>query len=87
MVAAIGRAPGLETGSYNRRPPRGCILRRAFCHPLRLTRVVTPPLHVGQELGERVPADHVRAALWPLAVTDSRYFAKVGRDLDAAAVV
>jgi hypothetical protein len=49
--------------------------------------VVTPPLHVGEEVGERVPADNVRATLWPLAVTDSRYVAKVGSDLDAAAVM
>ena len=29
--------------------------------------VVTPPLHVGQELGKRVLADDMSAAFWSLA--------------------
>jgi hypothetical protein len=49
--------------------------------------VVTPPLHVSQELGERVPADHMGAALGPLAIPDRGNTAKVCCDLDAASVM
>jgi hypothetical protein len=79
-----------ETGSHIQQalrrlhPPEGLLSLR---YDLLSLQVVTPPLHVGQELGERVPADDVSAAVGSLAVPDCGYVAKVSCDLDAASVV
>ena len=52
-----------------------------------LPQVVAAVLDVGQERGESVPVDDVRAALGPLAVPDGGHAVQVGCDLDTAPVV
>src|SRR5579859_4799956 len=82
VKVAVGHETGLHAG-----PPGSCLHRGAWRRRYDLPQVVTPPLQVGEERGERLAAHHVRAAFGPLAVPDGGYAVKVGGDLDAAAVV
>jgi hypothetical protein len=60
-----------------------------FTHPSRYdtSDVVTSPLYIRQEPGERGTVDDVRAAFRTLAVPDRRDVREIGRDFDAASVV
>jgi hypothetical protein len=77
----------MPLGCRSAEPETGSHIQQALRYDLLSLQVVTPPLHVGQELGERVPADDVSAAVGSLAVPDCGYVAKVSCDLDAASVV